>query len=349
MSNINRFNENEIIEVAQKMGYDPEKPEDFKNFETVISKMDTWDISKILFFGKGFFMRDIMEWLLKNEKAARGIYETAATFFQEDNHFSQFLKSLAEDEALHVRIVETALNVFQIKTVPIEAGILLDLDTRSRIDRQIANIQKTIEADKLNKKNMIEYIIHTEYSEWNNLFLYVVNTLKDEYPEFSTVGPKLQHHLRCIERYMETTGKKTELIHPFRALKPVWDEQILIVDDSPAITDLLAELLSGTGSVETAPDGAEALRKAMHQYYAVIISDISMPVMNGIDFIMNLESSYKNVAERFIFMTGFPKPDVVNFCRIKKIPLLIKPFGLNEMNDHVYKVLENNLRRKPVQ
>jgi CheY-like chemotaxis protein len=349
MSNIDRLNEDEIIEVAENLGYDPNKPEELKKYRTIISKMDLWDISKILFFGKGFFMRDIMEWLLKNEKAAREIYETAATFFREDKRFSEFLKSLAEDEALHFQIVGTALNLFQIKTVPIEAGILLDLDTRNRIDRHIAHIQKIIETGKLNKKAMNEYIIHTERSEWNNLFLYVVNTLKNECPEFSTVGPKLQHHLRFIDRYMGTTGEKMESIHAFRALKPVWDEQILIVDDSPAITELLSGLLSRVGNVETAPDGAAALSKALRQYYAVIISDISMPLMDGIDFVKNLESSHKNVAERFILMTGFPKPDVVNFCRIKKIPLLRKPFGLNELNDCVYQILENNVRRKPLQ
>lgn len=102
------------------------------------------------------------------------------------------------------------------------------------------------------------------------------------------------------------------------------------------------------GKVETAPDGAAALSKATRQYYAVIISDMSMPVMDGIDFFKNLESFYKNVAKRFIFMTGNPKPDVVKFCRIKKIPLIIKPFGLNEMTDCVYKILENNVRRKPL-
>ena len=83
-----------------------------------------------------------------------------------------------------------------------------------------------------------------------------------------------------------------------------------------------------------------ALSKALRKFYTVIISDINMPVMDGIDLVKSLESSYKNIAERFILMTGNPKPDVVNFCRIKQIPLLRKPFGLNELNDCVYKILE---------
>lgn len=67
--------------------------------------------------------------------------------------------------------------------------------------------------------------------------------------------------------------------------------------------------------------------------------------MGGIDLVKNLES-YKNVEERFILMTGNPKPDVVDFCQIKKIPLLRKPFGLNGLNDRVYKILEKNVSRQ---
>src|SRR3990172_2554673 len=199
MFNIDRLNEDEIIEVAQNMGYDPNKPKELIKYKTIISQMNQWDVSRILFFGRGIFMREIIEWLLRNEEAALKIYETAAEFFREDNLFSEFLKALAEDEALHVRIMGTALNFFRKKTGPIEEAILLDLDTRSRIDRQIAQIQGIIEMGNLSKKAMTEYIINVERSEWNKLFLYVVNTLKAEYPEFSTVGPKLQHHLRSID------------------------------------------------------------------------------------------------------------------------------------------------------
>jgi CheY-like chemotaxis protein len=293
-------------------------------------------------------MKEIIDWLLRNEEAARQIYATAAVVFREDKRFCEFLETLAEDEALHVQVIETARDLYRQKTEPIDDAILLDPDTKSKIDGHIESIRKIIESGNLTKKAMIEYIICAERSEWNPIFLFVVNTLKQECPDFSTVGPQLQHHLRSIDQYLETTGEKIDSGEALRALKPVWDEGILIVDDALEITELLSELLSQTGHVETAVNGAEALRMAVHRYYAVIVSDINMPVMNGIDFLTNLESFYKDVAERFIFMTGYPDPDVVTFCRIKNIPLLRKPFGLNELNDCVYQILENNVRRKPL-
>jgi hypothetical protein len=55
MLNIDMLNEDKIIEVAQKMGYDPNKPRELKKYKNMISQMDEWDISRILFFGRGIF------------------------------------------------------------------------------------------------------------------------------------------------------------------------------------------------------------------------------------------------------------------------------------------------------
>ena len=41
----------QIIKVAQIMGYDPKKPTELNEYIKKISKMDSWEISKILFFG----------------------------------------------------------------------------------------------------------------------------------------------------------------------------------------------------------------------------------------------------------------------------------------------------------
>ncbi len=41
----------QVIKVAQIMGYDPNKPTELDEYIKKISKMDSWDISRILFFG----------------------------------------------------------------------------------------------------------------------------------------------------------------------------------------------------------------------------------------------------------------------------------------------------------
>ncbi|MFC7724890.1 response regulator [Nocardioides sp. GCM10028917] len=62
--------------------------------------------------------------------------------------------------------------------------------------------------------------------------------------------------------------------------------RIMVVDDHPAFRDGLAKLLSETGSVEviaTASDGAEAVALAASHQPDVILMDLKMPGMNGIE------------------------------------------------------------------
>jgi hypothetical protein len=51
MITIDTLGYDKFIEVAQNMGYDPKKPIELNKYINNISKMDLWDISKILFFG----------------------------------------------------------------------------------------------------------------------------------------------------------------------------------------------------------------------------------------------------------------------------------------------------------
>ena len=52
MNTIDTLDYAKVIEVARNMGYDPTRPTELNKYISDISKMDLWDISKILFFGK---------------------------------------------------------------------------------------------------------------------------------------------------------------------------------------------------------------------------------------------------------------------------------------------------------
>jgi hypothetical protein len=52
MNAIGTLDYDKLIKVAQNMGYNPAKPKELNKYISDISKMDLWDISKILFFGK---------------------------------------------------------------------------------------------------------------------------------------------------------------------------------------------------------------------------------------------------------------------------------------------------------
>ncbi len=71
---------------------------------------------------------------------------------------------------------------------------------------------------------------------------------------------------------------------------------ILAVDDSSSMRQMVSFTLKGAGhNVVEAQDGQDALNKAKSQQFDLIVTDVNMPVMDGITFIKNLraEANYK--------------------------------------------------------
>ncbi|MBE1276160.1 MULTISPECIES: response regulator [Enterovibrio] len=67
--------------------------------------------------------------------------------------------------------------------------------------------------------------------------------------------------------------------------------KILAADDSVSIRQMVSHTLKEAGyQVETANDGAEALSKAKSGDYDVIISDVNMPNMDGLEFVRQVRA-----------------------------------------------------------
>ena len=94
---------------------------------------------------------------------------------------------------------------------------------------------------------------------------------------------------------------------------------ILIVDDNPNMASLLSEMLEvfDYESVQ-AGDGQEALTKLGQQNFAMVITDLKMPNMNGLELLKNIKE--KNPEMPVVIISGYstsqigsdpdcPKPD----------------------------------------
>ncbi len=118
-----------------------------------------------------------------------------------------------------------------------------------------------------------------------------------------------------------------------RAKKP----RILLVDDEPAISGVLSELLSASDyEVDTAMNGSEALKLIGNRPPDLIISDLKMPVMDGREFYKNLQQRFPPLAKRIIFLTGDTvSGDTREFLDGLSTPWLSKPFNICEVEDTV--------------
>ncbi len=66
---------------------------------------------------------------------------------------------------------------------------------------------------------------------------------------------------------------------------------VLAVDDSPSIRQMIKVVLGPAGhTIIEAGDGAEGIAKAKTSALGLVITDLNMPVMNGLDMIKNLRT-----------------------------------------------------------
>jgi CheY-like chemotaxis protein/HPt (histidine-containing phosphotransfer) domain-containing protein len=71
------------------------------------------------------------------------------------------------------------------------------------------------------------------------------------------------------------------------------DIKILLVDDSPELLDLFGTFLTKNGySFETAPDGLEAVAKLKEKEFEIVISDVLMPNMDGMELLKYIKRNH---------------------------------------------------------
>ena len=107
--------------------------------------------------------------------------------------------------------------------------------------------------------------------------------------------------------------------------------KILIVDDKENITKVLKAILEEENyEVEYANDVYKAVEKAMLFKPDLIISDIKMPQMDGLEFYKEIIN--KGIKSKFIFMTAFGSiPMAVKVIKMGASEFLTKPLDYNEL------------------
>jgi len=121
--------------------------------------------------------------------------------------------------------------------------------------------------------------------------------------------------------------------------------RILVVDDEPTITRLVAQRLAGKGyACETSCSSAEALERIAGGEFVLVISDINMPGMTGIELLASVRKSRPDVA--FIMLTAVDDHSTaVRSLELGAFGYIIKPFEANEL----FISVSNALRRRELE
>lgn len=110
--------------------------------------------------------------------------------------------------------------------------------------------------------------------------------------------------------------------------------RILIIDDEQDIRDVARILLEGCGyAVTCAEDGHAALRALDHQSFDVVITDMLMPEMDGVELINELRR--RNPAQSIVAMSGGGHAPRESYLQIARLcgaqALLAKPFNREQL------------------
>jgi DNA-binding response OmpR family regulator len=116
---------------------------------------------------------------------------------------------------------------------------------------------------------------------------------------------------------------------------------VLVVDDDPVIQRLLQVNFELEGiDVDIAVDGEEGLAKAKASPPDVVISDIMMPRMNGLELLDALRAEPKTAGLPIILLSAKAQvADVQRGLELGADDYVTKPFDPLELIDRVYKVL----------
>lgn len=125
--------------------------------------------------------------------------------------------------------------------------------------------------------------------------------------------------------------------------------RVLVVEDEEAVRDYVCRVLSMHGhSILTANDGAEAVEQMNSHHFDLLVSDIAMPVMDGISLALKVRASRPHVP--IILMTGYANERQ----RAHNLSLLIeglisKPFTMDQLLSEVGNALKAAKERQKQQ
>ncbi|MDR3567932.1 MAG: diguanylate cyclase [Syntrophobacteraceae bacterium] len=127
----------------------------------------------------------------------------------------------------------------------------------------------------------------------------------------------------------------------------VSSQTILVVDDEPQACEILSDALSSWGhNVEVAYDGSEALGKIREKKFTIVITDMDMPRMDGMELIEHIARDYAHID--VIAITGhIMKYKYTEVVEAGAADFITKPFSLNEFEAKLNRLIrERGLRNQ---
>ncbi|MCM8771245.1 MAG: response regulator [Candidatus Omnitrophica bacterium] len=116
--------------------------------------------------------------------------------------------------------------------------------------------------------------------------------------------------------------------------------KILVVDDEEVMRSLFTDLLSERGfKVSVANNGKEAIELIKETFFQVVILDMHMPLMNGVETLRTIRVMSPKTS--IVMTDSFPDKFAEEALKEGAISCIHKPFNIQEVIEVVNKAIEN--------
>lgn len=281
-----------------------------------------------------------IDWLIRVEKRAEMVYRKARVLFDDDPSLSSLLGALASDEEAHYRLLmELREGAGVVMLIPDDAKV------RGATEAALAWFEHRVFSGIISRAEMMEATATLEFSEHNEMFIYMVNALRGFPEEFSDLLALLGAHRSRITEFLAGKEEFSRALALTRQIPELTKgRDILIVEDEAPLSGLLKVFLAEEGRVHQAANGLEALSMLEERDYAAVISDVDMPVMNGIELYFKAKERYSGIGQKFLFLTGSFEEEYMHFFRNTRARYLFKPVTMAEVRKALSSILGDGVQ-----
>jgi CheY-like chemotaxis protein len=287
----------------------------------------------------GAVVTELVEWLVCVETLARDVYRSTADALKFDPEVSRFVAMLAENEEQHAELVGRIKDVVTgSKDIP-PPDLRLDVALREIVEAPLRRLQSEVASETITRRRALALIAEVEFTEWNDVFLYVLKKYGEQGREMEKMSATIQEHERAVEAFMAGLPPHIRPELDVAKLAKVWDTRLLVVDDNSLLRDVLASILEPIGRVTAVEDGLKALEITRRHFFDAVVSDIRMPRMNGIELHSKAVAEHPDLQNRFLFVSFGPSEEHRDYMTEHQVPFLPKPFSPDELTRAVHRVI----------
>ena len=118
--------------------------------------------------------------------------------------------------------------------------------------------------------------------------------------------------------------------------------RILVAEDEDDIRELIERVLTREGHhVVTVTDGTAAVEMHEHQAFDLIVSDLNMPKLTGIQLAAKVRANQRGEVPFLLVTASATEEDLLEARRVGISGFVPKPFRLAELRDQVSALLRN--------